>query len=110
MGEFAASFDQADEVLIAPVFAARERVSEEPLKASSELACSIASRGVRARFVESLDRIVATVDDAVRPGDVLIVIGAGDIDRIISRCNFALDGVSRNASIDQIATQTNGLI
>ena len=82
MDEFAASFDQADEVLIAPVFPARERVTDEPVRASQELARRIALRGVSVRFVESLERIVATVEDAVRPGDVLIAMGAGDIERI----------------------------
>ena len=82
MDEFSASFDEADEVLIAPVFAARERVTDEPVRASQELARRIASRGVSARFVESLDRIVTTVEDAARPGDVLIAMGAGDIERI----------------------------
>ena len=84
MDEFSGSFDEADEVLIAPVFAARECVTDEPVRASQELARRIAARGVPARFVESLDRIVATVEDAARPGDVLIAMGAGDIERIFS--------------------------
>ena len=91
MDEFAASFDRADEVLIAPVFAARERVTDEPVRAAQELARRIAARGVPARFVESLDRIVATVEDAARPGDVLIAMGAGDIERIFSRRDGASD-------------------
>lgn len=82
MDDFVASFDDADEVLIAPAFAARERVTDEPEKVSRELANRIVARGRRARFVESLDQINATVDDAARPGDVLIAMGAGDIDRI----------------------------
>ncbi len=91
MDEFSSSFDAADEVLIAPVFAARECVTDEPVLASRELARRIASRGVPARFVESLDRIVATVEDAARPGDVLIAMGAGDIERIFSRRDGASD-------------------
>jgi UDP-N-acetylmuramate--alanine ligase len=82
MDDFAASFDDADEVLIAPAFAARERVTDEPENVSRELASRIVARGRRARFVESLDQINPTVDDAARPGDVLIAMGAGDIDRI----------------------------
>lgn len=82
MDDFAASFDDADEVLITPVFAARERVTDEPVNCARELARRIALRGKRARFVGSLDRIIPTVDDAHGPGDVLIAMGAGDIDRI----------------------------
>jgi UDP-N-acetylmuramate--alanine ligase len=82
MDDFVASFFNADEVLILPVFAAREQVTDEPIRVSKELAERIASTGRAARFVESLDQIMTTVDDAARPGDVLIAMGAGDIDRI----------------------------
>jgi UDP-N-acetylmuramate--alanine ligase len=82
MDEFASSFSSANEVLIAPVFAARERVTDEPRRVAAELAGRIAAQGTAARFVDSLDQILATVDDATRPGDVLIAMGAGDIDRI----------------------------
>ena len=82
MDDFAASFDAADEVLISPAFAAREVVTDEPHEVSRALARRIAARGRTARFVESLDQIITTVDDAARPGDVLIAMGAGDIDRI----------------------------
>ncbi|MEK6259488.1 MAG: UDP-N-acetylmuramate--L-alanine ligase [Planctomycetota bacterium] len=82
MDEFSESFDESDEVLIAPVFAAREQVTDEPVLASRELVRRIALRGVSVRFVESLDRIVTTVEDAARPGDLLIAMGAGDIEWI----------------------------
>lgn len=82
MDDFATSFDAADEVLIAPVFAAREQVTDEPHQVARDLAARIAAHGTPARYCESLDRIITTVDDATRPGDVLIAMGAGDIDRI----------------------------
>jgi UDP-N-acetylmuramate--alanine ligase len=82
LDDFSASFTDADEVVIAPVFAARERLTGEPVSASQELVRRIAARGKSARFVESLDRIASTVEDATRPGDVVIAMGAGDIDRI----------------------------
>ena len=82
MDDFAASFDDCDELLVVPVFAARERVTDEPQRVSRELADRVAARGRKARYVESLDQIITTVDDAARPGDVLIAMGAGDIDRI----------------------------
>ena len=83
MEDFATSFVDADEVLIVPVFAARERVLDEPFLASQELVRRINACGVSARFVESLDRIKATLDHAARLGDVLILMGAGDIDRAL---------------------------
>lgn len=82
MSDFAKSFGQADEILVAPAFAARERVTGEPAQVSRELADRLTQNGHSARFVESLDQITATLDDALEPGDVLITIGAGDIDQV----------------------------
>lgn len=82
LDDFAASFDDCDELLVAPVFAAREQVTDEPRQVSIELVRRVVARGGNARYVESLDQIITTVEDAARPGDVLIAMGAGDIDRI----------------------------
>jgi UDP-N-acetylmuramate--alanine ligase len=89
MDEFASSLSLADRVLVLPVFAAREQTDRV-----ESVSCELADRvawlqesgrgcwGSTARFVPSLDRLVATLDDETRPGDVLITMGAGDIDRI----------------------------
>lgn len=80
--EFGAAFSLADQVLIAPVFAAREdnaAVSEELV---NDLAERIRETGVSCRAGASLDQITATLDDNARPGDVLITMGAGDVNRI----------------------------
>lgn len=82
MNEFATSFRDANDVLMAPVYAAREGLSAEPTLAAAELARRIASDGPRARFCPSLDQILTTLEDEVRPGDVLITMGAGDINRV----------------------------
>ena len=82
MTEFAGSFAAADEVLLVPVFAARERVGLEPVQTSEELAEKITANGVNARFSPALDRAVATLDDGLRPGDVLVTMGAGDIGQV----------------------------
>lgn len=82
MEQFATSFASADEVLIAPAFAAREAVQDEPAHSSRELAGRIGEHGQRVRFCDSLDRIISTLEDEARPGDVLITMGAGDIDRV----------------------------
>jgi len=80
MGDFALSFSPADEILVAPTYAARESLAAEDTAA--ELAERIKSANSRGRYCPSLDRIVATLEDEARPGDVLITMGAGDIDRV----------------------------
>jgi UDP-N-acetylmuramate--alanine ligase len=80
--EFAGSFERADQVLIAPAYAAREIRSVEADALARQLAEQIARAGQPARFCADLDRIVATVDDEARAGDVVISMGAGDINRV----------------------------
>jgi UDP-N-acetylmuramate--alanine ligase len=82
MDEFATSLRRADEVLITPVFAAREQVEDEPEQLSRKLADQVVAAGGQARFVAGLDRAVATLDDELQPGDVLITMGAGDIGQV----------------------------
>lgn len=82
MSNFATSFATADEVIVAPIFAARETVTDEPQTLSNLLAERISACGVNARFYPSLDQIVNTLEDAARPGDIIVTMGAGDIDRI----------------------------
>ena len=79
---FSKSFSLADEVWIVPVYGARETYQQELLEISSRLAEMIAAQGVAARFCGSLDQTRASLDDTLRPGDVLLTLGAGDIDRI----------------------------
>ena len=83
MNEFAASFAQADQVLVAPVFAAREVLADgEGRQLANQLAEEISANCCEARAMESLDRMIATLDHEARPGDVLITMGAGNIDQV----------------------------
>lgn len=80
--EFAKSFSDADQVIIVPVYGARETYQQELTDVSRRLAEMIAAQGVTAAFSGSLDQTRASLEDTLRPGDVLLTLGAGDIDRI----------------------------
>ena len=82
LDDFAESFDEADEVFLSPIFTAREKCPEAAEQTNAELAARIAARGRRVHLLPSLDRLTADLDDAARPGDVLVIMGAGDINRI----------------------------
>lgn len=82
MDEFASSFGAADQVIIAPVFAAREADDDAPQLAAQELTQRIRNTHPAVDSADSLDRIVATLEDGLRPGDVLLTMGAGNIDRV----------------------------
>ncbi|MBI1345828.1 UDP-N-acetylmuramate--L-alanine ligase [bacterium] len=82
LAEFAASFQLADSVLITPIFAARESAADLGTQVAAELVAQIRQRGTPAESCTSLDHAAQVVEDALNPGDVLITMGAGDIDRI----------------------------
>jgi UDP-N-acetylmuramate--alanine ligase len=80
--EFAESFEAADQVFLAPIFLAREKCTKEAMSTNLLLAERMASREIDVQLLPSLDRLASALDDAVRPGDVLITMGAGDINWI----------------------------
>ncbi len=82
LADFATSFAAADLVFIVPVYGAREIYQKELVEVSTRLAELIAEQGVVARYSGSLDQTRASLDDTLRPRDVLLTLGAGDIDRI----------------------------
>ena len=81
--EFTLALSAADEVLITPVFTARETVSSDVCdELTKRMAAAIQTKETRAHMCASLDHVLATLDDSLQPGDVLLTMGAGQVDRI----------------------------
>jgi UDP-N-acetylmuramate--alanine ligase len=82
--EFALAFDQADEVFVTDVYAA----GEAPLSGISgeTLAQAIEDHGHRhVQYVAGRDDLAERLAQAAAPGDVVVALGAGDINRVLSR-------------------------
>ncbi len=75
--EFAGSFQEADCVLVSEVYAAREEKQEF---SAEQVVQSM--KHANARFVPSLEEIVHTLRQELRPNDVLLVLSAGDADQV----------------------------
>ncbi len=78
--DFLGAFDDADVVLLTEIYAAGER----PIAGvSGEALCrALERRGhLDVRFVPARDRLADALLDTVRPGDLVILLGAGDISR-----------------------------
>lgn len=80
--EFVSALELADEVLVLPVYAARESAGIDSAGPSEEIVRQLAAAGRPARFEPTLDRVVTTLETEPRPGDVVVVTGAGDIERV----------------------------
>ncbi len=81
MKEFAASFGDADRVLLVPIFAARENM-ELAETTLARLAECMNLAGSSVSVLASLDQLRATLEDSAQPGDVWLTLGAGNINRI----------------------------
>ena len=76
LSEFAASFYGADEVLLLPIFSARE--SFDPEISSDMLKNKIAENGTCAKMFEKFDETGNYLANHLKEGDVLMTLGAGE--------------------------------
>ncbi len=76
--QFAAALDQADEVFVLDVYAARE----DPEPGVTGALISEAVAGGRAEFWPDLAGLPATIAGIAKPGDVVLTMGAGDVTRL----------------------------
>lgn len=75
--DFTQAFADADEILIAPIFAAREEL--DPEISSEILAQKICAQGKDAKAFDSLEAVGEYLAKNTRAGDLIITMGAGDI-------------------------------
>ena len=74
--EFKVSFDDADTLILCPLYAAREACGTE---VSSEL---LAKNIDHAIYIETFDEIKEHLKSILNAGDLLIIMGAGDIAKL----------------------------
>jgi UDP-N-acetylmuramate--alanine ligase len=87
ISEFAASFEQADEVIVTDIYPAREAAPADRFSAQQVLA---AMRHERAHYIPDLVQVTSYLLARLRSGDVLIVMSAGDADRVCTNVLAAL--------------------
>ena len=80
MDEFEKAFDNADEIIVTDIYAAREK--DTGLIHASELADRLKKRGKNARYISSFDDIGKTLKNELMPGDTVITMGAGNVYKI----------------------------
>ncbi len=78
--EFGESFKDADEVIVADIFAAREQ--DTGLVSAKQLAERIAKTGKSAKYVGDFTAILHYLQEHCQAGDLLITVGAGDVFKI----------------------------
>ena len=83
MDDFAQSFDSVDRVFIADIYPARE--TDDLGISGKTLAIRI---GDKAEYISGFENIANELNSMLFPGDILVVMGAGDIYKIFDYLKF----------------------
>jgi UDP-N-acetylmuramate--alanine ligase len=93
--DFARAFNDADEVLLADVYAA----GEDPIEGADaeHLAAAIREHGHHsASYVSDRDEIAVQLAAAARRGDVVLTLGAGDINKVLKNVGANIRSARKN--------------
>lgn len=82
LDELAASLQNADVVLVADIYRARESASRPGEVTAAHLAQRARDHGAHVPPWHAAEDIVRHLESSLRPGDVLVTMGAGDIRKI----------------------------
>jgi UDP-N-acetylmuramate--alanine ligase len=85
--EFLSAFEDADQILVTKIYAARE---QNELVSAKQVADAMP--GLKTRFVPTFENAESILLNELKPGDVLIVLSAGDADQISSTVFIGLRG------------------
>ena len=75
--EFTTAFNDADELVLMDIYAAREK--DTGLVSSDELGDAIRKNGVKCTNVHSHDEATSYIKEHAKAGDVVLTVGAGDV-------------------------------
>lgn len=78
--KFVETFKNADIVLLADIYAAREK--DEGIVSSTMLADALVKEGVDAKNLHTLENIAKHIHEIIKPNDIVLTIGAGTITKL----------------------------
>jgi len=83
--DFIQAFDLADEIILTKIYdvAGREESKISKKVSSKRLADNIKKRGKKVHSIENFRKIPQFLKKKIKPGDVVLVMGAGDIYQIV---------------------------
>ncbi|MEC9374568.1 MAG: hypothetical protein VYC34_12025, partial [Planctomycetota bacterium] len=77
--EFAQSFSHADIVVVPHIYFVRDSEIEKTKVSAADLVDRLRKRGAQAMHLYPFEAIVEQLQNICRPGDVLVVMGAGPV-------------------------------
>jgi UDP-N-acetylmuramate--alanine ligase len=82
LDEFAQAFSAADVVIVPHIYFVRDSQAEKQRVSASDLVDKLRARGKQAMHLYPFEAIVEQLEVVCRPGDLLVVMGAGPVDAI----------------------------
>jgi len=82
LDEFATAFGAADMVIVPHIYFVRDSEIEKTLVSAADLVDRLRQRGVQAMHLYPFEAIIEALEVVCRPGDVLVVMGAGPVDAV----------------------------
>ncbi|QNN22461.1 UDP-N-acetylmuramate--L-alanine ligase [Planctomycetales bacterium ZRK34] len=79
LDQFATSFSQADIVIVPHIYFVRDSEEDRRAVSAADLVHRLQQRGVIAEHIDAFEDIVAHLHQITRPGDLLVVMGAGPV-------------------------------
>ncbi|MEL7472697.1 MAG: Mur ligase domain-containing protein [Planctomycetota bacterium] len=79
LDEFASAFEQADVVIVPQIYFVRDSEAEKQRVSAGDLVEKLRGKGVRAMHLHPFEAIVEQLENVCRPGDLLVVMGAGPV-------------------------------
>lgn len=80
--EFASAFSAADVVIVPHIYFVRDSQEEKQKVTAADLVDRLRQRNVQAMHLYPFDAIVEQLEMMARPGDVVLVMGAGPVDTV----------------------------
>jgi UDP-N-acetylmuramate--alanine ligase len=80
--EFAAAFAAADAVIVPHIYFVRDSIVEKHKVSEQDLVDRLRRRGVPASHLYPFEAIVEHLETSCRPGDLLVVMGAGPVNQV----------------------------
>jgi UDP-N-acetylmuramate--alanine ligase len=80
--EFASAFSAADLVIVPQIYFVRDSQEEKAKVTSTDLVDRLRHKGVQAMHLHPFEAIIEQLDIVCRPGDLLVVMGAGPVDAV----------------------------
>jgi UDP-N-acetylmuramate--alanine ligase len=77
MLQFASAFNEADQIIITDIYAARE--DNSPNVHAKDLVKAIAQENENVKYIEKFEDIVSYIQSTVRENDLVLTLGAGNI-------------------------------